>query len=128
MVEIMGRCIILNKIYRKLFVLIFILFFLTIAFYTLYNKSNEKNINVDCVPNENVAINIAKIIIPSVYPEFDCDKYNWGCIYNKNKNDIFEENIWIVYCFEDSTMLGGGLPEIHIKKDTGEVVFVGLMA
>jgi len=124
----MGRGLVLNKIYRKLFIFIFILFFLTITFYTLCNKSNEKNVNVDCVPNENVAINIAKNIILAVYPEFDYDKYNWECFYNKNKNDTFDENVWVVFCSEDSTTLGGGLPEIHIKKDTGEVVFIGLMA
>lgn len=74
----------------------------------------------ECVPTEIEAIAIGKIICGVVYPQFDYGKYSWDCYYNPN------DEAWHVGCYEYEGVLGGGLPEVHIKKSDGKVVFVGL--
>ena len=100
----------------------------TVFFIILYNK--DKNTNVllpECVATESHAISIAKIVSDSVFPELDVSGYVWECFYNEKKNDLYEENTWIVYCSDgDPYTLGGGLPEIHIKKDNAQIVSCAL--
>lgn len=124
----MGRCIILKKINKILLLLYFLVCIFSLFFCIQFSNINERNINVECIPNENIAISVAKIIIETVYPHIEYEKYSWKCFFNENKNSIYDENVWVVFCSSGNSTLGGGLPEIHIKKDTGEVVFIGLMA
>ena len=99
----------------------------TVFFITLYNKDKNTDLLLpECVATEEHAISIAKIVCDSVYPEFDDSGYTWKCFYNEKKNDLYEDNMWIVFCSSDDGTLGGGLPEIHIKKDNAQIVSFAL--
>ena len=130
MVEIVGRCIILNK--RLSIMMIFVGLILTICISTLsiilYKKTTICNIDKICVPTREVAIELAEVICKSAYPQFDYKQIEWECFYN-DKDGMYEENTWIVYCCStENNNLGGGKPEIHIRRDNGQIVFISLMA
>lgn len=101
-------------------VLMIAIVFLSVALCTERN-SFDKN----CVPDEDCAVKIAKAICESVYPQFDYSKYEWKCFYNDNKGE-YEKDTWIVFCSDGDGFLGGGLPEIHIKRDNAQVVHISL--
>ena len=118
-----------RNIYIRLivfFILISIL--VTASSILIYKNTNKNKINIECVTTKEDAIEIAKIIFKSVYPQFEYDKSKMECFFNEHKNDLYEENVWVVFCSLGESTLGSGLPEIHIKKDTGEIVFIGLMS
>ena len=77
-----------------------------------------------CVQTKEDAIIIGKTICERVYPEYEYEKYMWECI------DC--ETYWNVFCTHinnsPDTVTIGGLPEIHIKKDNAEVIFISKMA
>lgn len=87
----------------------------------IYVNSNKK-VDIKCDITAEDAIGIGKIICERVYPQFDYVQYEWKSIY------IEEKLLWIVFCKDNESTLGGGLPEIHIKKNNAEVVFIGLAA
>jgi len=87
---------------------------------TLIYVNSFNTLNVDCVQSADDAIEIGKTICETVYREFDYSKYQWECIYDE------QECLWRVFCVNDDSILGGGTPEIHIKKKNAEVVYIGL--
>lgn len=84
----------------------------------ILNEFSHKIQFSECVPTETEAIIIGKTICEKLYPEFDYTQYNWDCLNSP------DDESWKVFC--DSGKLGGGLPEIHIKKSNGEVLWIGL--
>ena len=116
-----------RNIYIRLIVFFILISILVTASSILIYKNTNK-INIECVTTKEDAIEIAKIIFKSVYPQFEYDKSKMECFFNEHKNDLYEENVWVVFCSLGESTLGSGLPEIHIKKDTGEIVFIGLMS
>lgn len=74
------------------------------------------------IQEEEDALVIGMTIIKRVYPQFDYDNMKWSVLYDPNSEE------WCVFCYEKEDMLGGGTPQIGLKKSTGEVVYVNLMA
>ena len=62
--------------------------------FVLYN-TQEKELRVDCVPNEEVAIEIGKAICMKAYPEIDYDNIVWRCTYYEVFKG-YEEDFWVV--------------------------------
>ncbi|MBE7046003.1 MAG: hypothetical protein E7396_01165 [Ruminococcaceae bacterium] len=75
----------------------------------------------DCVTTDDMAIKIGKIVCENKYPQFDYSKYEWECIYDT------KSEIWIVFCKHTDDIIGG-LPQIHIRKNNAEIVFLSLMS
>ena len=83
-------------------------------------KNGTEYIGNDCVPNEEVAIELGKTICENMYPDFDYKNYKWECLFSEY------ENAWLVFCSTDEACLGGGLPEVRIKRNNARVISVGL--
>ena len=110
---------------KKKFVITFlstiILVLICIISILIFNTNTDsKSFEYDCVPNGEIAIEIGKTICQNMYPDIDYSNYTWKYIYSE------KDEIWIVYCHDDNLNLGGGLPEIRIKKNNSQVVSVGL--
>jgi len=87
-----------------------------------YTEYDYGPVEFDCVPNEEIAIELGKIICQNKYPDFDYSSLSWYCIYDPNYE------VWRVSCTDNTPKLGGGLPEIHIKKNNAQIVNIGLAA
>ena len=87
-----------------------------------YSEYDYGPVEFDCVPNEEIAIELGKIICQNKYPDFDYSNLSWHCIYDTNYE------VWRVSCTDNIPKLGGGLPEIHIRKNNAQIVNIGLAA
>ena len=103
-------------------VLIILLVLITII--VIINTKTNTMIDIICVPTEDVAISIGKIICENAYPEFDYSNYEWKAFYWSN------EDVWQVGCtpIEKSPTLGGGMPQIFIRKSDAKILDIGLQA
>ncbi len=99
-----------------------LLIVVVIIFSTIFFLKTDKNsLTVECVPDADTAIQIGKAISYRAYDNIDCSDCEWKTFYNAEKEE------WIVYLHKEG-MLGGGLPEIHIRKKDAKVTFIALMA
>jgi len=85
----------------------------------LYELNSDK-LPYDCIPNEEVALDVGKKICQTIYPDIDYSKYVWECM-------LFENDEWLVFCRNEPRQLGGGLPGLRIKKNNGRVISVDLI-
>lgn len=116
-----GRCQILSDYRKGIWIVHYVInciMMVIIVILLCINHSNE--IIVECVPTQNEAIEISKIICNKAYPDIDFNQYEWKCIENQ------KEGTWIVFYHKEGQI--GGLPEVHIRKDTAEVIFISLMS
>lgn len=105
---------------RKKLVISFMAFIIIVIILVLALFQNKNELSFDCVPTSIEAVEIGQIICKKLYPQFDYSQCNWEAIYHD------KEKKWIVFCYKDEGVLGGGFPEIHVKKDNAQVVWVGL--
>ena len=119
----------MRKVLKRLFKINNLITLVAVAttIFVLYN-TQEKELRVDCVPNEEVAIEIGKAICMKAFPEIDYDNTEWKCIYYEAAFfEKYEEDFWVVYCSDGrKNILGGGLPEIHIKRKNARIIDIGL--
>jgi len=106
---------------------IILCFFILISFFLggiLYKLNFEEHLSeqllYDCIPNEEVAIEVGKTICQNMYPNIDYDECVWECM-------VFDNDEWLVFCRREPEQLCGGLPEIRIKKNNGRVVNIELI-
>ncbi|MBQ3055519.1 MAG: hypothetical protein IJC88_05380 [Oscillospiraceae bacterium] len=108
---------------KLFFAALFIVFGFLLGYLPTHARPTT-NIETVILPDETVAIEVGSTILQSLYPkeaypDLYCKEFTWECLYNN------DNNTWIVFQFDET--MGYSL-EIHLKKSTAEVVFVGIMA
>ncbi len=106
-----------GKLFSIIHSIITVSLLVIIMFMTFANKSEKPDIT--CVPTSAEAVSIGKAICTAAYPELNLEQYKLEYLDNGDT--------WIVFYYEDG-VLGGGLPEVHIRKDNAQVTFISLMA
>ena len=81
---------------------------------------NSDNLDIEYIYTEADAIEIGRIICKNKYPQFDYTHLTWHCFENR-------DGTWTVFCSpqHSSTDLGGGYPQVHIKRNA-QIVMLGL--
>ena len=101
-------------------------------------ESSDKRVyyGIDCVPNEEVAIEIAKIIIKTMYPIFDLTKY-YTVVYLRDGDEVWYVSFRLINTFvrsetpneyglyENVIILGGDI-RVLIRKNNAEVISIAL--
>lgn len=124
MVEAERRCELL-KLKKKVTITVFVILLVSIwgilSTYVYTQKNKPPILPEDgIIQTEEDAIIIGMTIIKRVYPQFDYDNLEWNTLYYS------DSEVWSVFCYESETVLGGGYPQIDIKKKTGEVIDIYL--
>ncbi len=85
---------------------------------------------VDIIPDEAAAIEMAEIIVDIYYSRLEGGKY---LAYIKAAPEVHvdfieDQNVWEVSYSMSEEYIGAGafLPLIHLRKDTGEVMYLSL--
>ena len=93
-------------------------------FFKKIKMDNRDISNTICISNPEVAVKIADEVCRAVFTEIDFELY-LKCLIYKYENDK-----WVVIYTQKKNeytfFVGQGGPEIHIKRATGEVVYIGI--
>jgi len=88
-------------------------------------RGNRELSNTICISSPEVAVKIADMICRTIFTEINFEQY-LPCLIYEYKNDK-----WIIIYMPKKQkytfVVGEGGPEIHIKRATGEVIYIGII-
>ena len=124
---------------RKAAASMFIVILLTLSISNIaIAESSDQRVyyGIDCVPNEEVAVGLAKIIIEIMYPTFDLTKY-YTVVYLQNNDEVWYVSFRLINTFvrsetpneyglyQNVIILGGDI-RVLIRKNNAEVISIAL--
>ena len=124
---------------RKVAAIMFIVILLTLSMSNIViAESSDQRVyyGKDCVPNEEVAVGLAKIIIETMYPTFDLNEY-YTVVYLQDEDEVWYVSFRLINTFVRSetpneyglyqnVIIVGGDIRVLVRKNNAEVISIAL--